>query len=167
MAIIPFKPQRQEPPEIEQMLQEAYRFAYSLTHHAEDAEDLVQQAAFQLQRAYKRIHPKSLLYTTIRNLFRDQLRRKKVVQFESLEDQDPAAEITLPIGESADIGELLGKLKPNEREIIFLHYIEGYTASEIATNIDSTRNTVLSTLRRARIKLQAAAGVQDELPCTP
>lgn len=166
MAIIPFKPQREDPPETEQLLQEAFRYAFSLTHHAADAEDLVQQAAFQLQRAYRRLHPKSLLYTTIRNLFRDQLRRKKVVQFEALEDENQGSEPPAS-GETGDIGELLGKLNPKEREIIFLHYIEGYTASEIASNIESTRNTVLSLLRRARIKLQAAAGVTQEATCTP
>lgn len=163
MAIIPFQPKPDEPPDEAQLLQEAYRYAYSLTHHAADAEDLVQQAAFQLQRAYRRIHPKSLLYTTIRNLFRDQLRRNKIVQFEALEDDsDRAAEETSQAGANVDLAELLSQLNPRDREIMFLHYVEGYTASEIADQIDSTRNTILSILRRSRIKLQAAAGLIEE-----
>ena len=66
----------------EELAQSGFRYAYSLTHHAHDAQDLVQAAWLKLQRAYSRVENKMLLFTAIRNLFYDGKRREKIVRFE-------------------------------------------------------------------------------------
>ncbi len=141
-------------------LQRGYRYALALTHHAADAEDLVQEAWLNLSRRYGRVETNAVLLTAVRNLFVDQCRRKKIVQFDPLEDSEGAE-----IGESkesepgvqGDLEVLLAILRPVEREVLFLHYYEGRTAEEIAELTGQPRGTVLSLMHRSMAKLRQAA----------
>src|SRR5271156_4822901 len=72
-----------------ELLQAGYRYALALTHHPEDAEDLAQEAWLNLSRRYGRVESRAILFTTVRNLFIDQCRRRKVVQFESMDQEEP------------------------------------------------------------------------------
>ncbi len=141
-------------------LQSGYRYALALTHHAEDAQDLVQEAWLKLCRSYGAVESNALLFTTVRNLFVDQCRRKKIVQFESLDQPEPPE--LPPIsdeepGVKGDLEALLAVLRPVERETLFLHYYQGHTAEEIAQLTSQPRGTVLSLLHRAIAKLREAA----------
>jgi RNA polymerase sigma-70 factor (ECF subfamily) len=143
-----------------QRLQSGFRYALALTHHAADAEDLVQEAWLKLCRSYGRVESNALLFTTVRNLFVDQCRRKKIVHFESL-DAPEAPELPPMAAEEpgvkGDLDALLAVLRPVERETLFLHYYEGHTAEEIAQLTGQPRGTVLSLLHRAITKLRTAA----------
>lgn len=143
-----------------ELLLTGYRFALALTHHAEDAEDLVQESWLNLCRRYGRVESRAVLFTAERNLFIDQCRRKKVVDFESLDEPD-ARSLLAVVGEEpglrGDLDELLAVLRPAERAILFLHYHQGHTAEEIAQSTGQPRGTVLSTLRRAIAKLRDAS----------
>jgi RNA polymerase sigma-70 factor (ECF subfamily) len=142
-------------------LQRGYRYALALTHHPEDAQDLVQEAWLNLSRRYGLVETNAVLFTAVRNLFRDQCRRKKIVQFDSLDVEEgpefPAVPDVEP-GVQGDLEALLGTLRPVEREALFLHYYEGRTAEEISQLTAQPRGTVLSLLHRAIAKLRAAAG---------
>jgi RNA polymerase sigma-70 factor (ECF subfamily) len=143
-----------------QRLQSGYRYALALTHHPADAEDLVQEAWLNLCRRYGQVETNALLCTAVRNLFIDQCRRKKIVQFESLDE--PEAPVLPPVageepGLKGDLAELLAVLRPVERETLFLHYYEGRTAEDIAHLTGQPRGTVLSLLHRAIAKLREAA----------
>jgi RNA polymerase sigma-70 factor (ECF subfamily) len=141
-------------------LQKGYRYAVALTHHPEDAEDLVHEAWLNLSRRYGKVESNAVLFTAVRNLFVDQCRRKKVVQFESLDEPEapdvPELTETQP-GVQGDLDALLAILRPVEREALFLHYYEGRTAEEIGQLTSQPRGTVLSLLHRAIAKLRAAA----------
>ena len=50
---------------------------------------------------------------------------------------------------------MLAKLRDIEREALFLHIVEGYSANEIATLTGRPRGTVLSLIHRSRKKLAA------------
>lgn len=143
-----------------QRLQSGYRYALALTHHPADAEDLVQEAWLNLCRRYGRVESSALLSTAVRNLFIDQCRRKKIVQFDSLDQPEPP-EIPPVAGEEpglkGDLTALLAVLRPVERETLFLHYYEGRTAEDIAQLTGQPRGTVLSLLHRAIAKLREAA----------
>ncbi len=140
-------------------LQKGYRYALALTHHPEDAEDLVHEAWLNLCRRYGQVESNAVLFTAVRNRFVDQCRRKKVVQFESL-DEPEAPEIPEivdnPPGVEGDLSALLATLRPAEREVLFLHYYEGRTAEEIGQMTQRPRGTVLSLLHRAIHKLRSA-----------
>lgn len=152
---VPFSPGTDA--EIE-LLQSGFRYALSLTHHCHDAEDLLQEAWLNLCRRYGAASSRAALYTAIRHLFIDRCRRNRVVAFDSLDEmaQPLPAPAAMTPGTVGDVDALLGQLRPGEREAVYLHYIAGHTAEEIAALTQQPRGTVLSLLHRALKKLQAA-----------
>ncbi len=138
-----------------ELLDRGFRYALALTHHREDAEDVVQEAWLSLHRRYGEIRSPRLLFTTIKHLVIDQQRRSRVVRFEPAEHHDsPAAPIPMAQGTQEDMWALLGQLRESEREALFLHHIEGHTAAEIGRLTSRSRNTVLSLLNRGMSKLR-------------
>jgi DNA-directed RNA polymerase specialized sigma24 family protein len=71
-----------------ELLQAAFRYAFSLTHHQYDAEDLVQSAWLKLLSMKAKIPAKNLPLVTIRHLFFDDLRRRKIVSFCALDEEE-------------------------------------------------------------------------------
>ena len=144
-----------------QLLQEGYRYAFALAHREAEAEDLVQEAWLNLTRRYGGVDSRAVLFTAVRNLFISQYRRRSLLEFTSLDQPDPPA---LPVVEAeeaglkGDLDALLAKLRPAEREVLFLHYHQGHTAEEIAQLHGQSRGTVLSLIHRAIAKLREAAG---------
>jgi len=137
-------------------IQSGYRYALSLSGHHQDAEDLVQQAWVKCHRRYGSVRNLTMLYTTIRNLFYDRMRREKIVRFESMEDNGESDGGESEDGSAdwrIDLESLLNKLRPEEREALYLNAVEGYTAKEIAKQTGTSRNTILSLIHRARKKL--------------
>jgi DNA-directed RNA polymerase specialized sigma24 family protein len=59
-------------------------------------------------------------------------------------------------GTSTDVETLLGTLRQNEREAVFLPNIEGRTAAEISQLTAQPRDTVVSLLRRGFQKLRCS-----------
>jgi RNA polymerase sigma-70 factor (ECF subfamily) len=57
---------------------------------------------------------------------------------------------------------LLSELRPEEREALFLHEVEGYTASEISRMTGQPRGTVLSLMHRARERLLKLAQREEK-----
>lgn len=138
-----------------ELLQRGFRYALSLTHHAQDAEDLVQDAWLKLTRNYGEVSSRNVLFVAIRNGFIDLLRRRKGRDFVSIDDLRPEATGTaLERGGAADLETILQQLRPVEREVLYLHHVEGYTAEEVGQITAVPRNTVLSMLSRAMKKLQ-------------
>ena len=141
------------------LLQNGYRYALSLTHDKEEAEDLLQDAWAKVLKAGGPRH-KGYLYAAIRNGFIDARRRAKVVSIvptdvpEIYPDALHGAETTAARKEL--LSQVLAVLRPEEREALFLNAVEGYTAAEIGKLSDTPRNTVLSLLHRARRKVLAA-----------
>lgn len=52
-------------------------------------------------------------------------------------------------------------LPPKYREVIYLHYYEGYTAQEMAAILKKNENTVYTLLRRARAQLKQKLEGED------
>ncbi|MFV2056146.1 MAG: RNA polymerase sigma factor [Thiohalomonadales bacterium] len=138
------------------LLQHGYRYAYSLTHTAHDAEDLVQEAWVKLMSARGHVDSKSLLFVTIRNLYIDQYRRNNIIVFDSMENiQEPAAEekTARSFELHRDLNHAFQQLRMEESEAIFLNVVMGYSAEEIAKLTKKSRNTVLSLISRGKKKL--------------
>ena len=142
----------------QQQLNQLFRYAMSLTRHADEAFDLLQSA---LEKCCRKQPPElSMPYirTVIRNQFIDDCRRKKVVAFEPEENMttlliDPQ-DLESMIIDQKYIDTLLEHLSTSEREILFLWAVEGFTAQEISQQLSVPRNTVLSHFYRIRKKLQ-------------
>ena len=56
----------------------------------------------------------------------------------------------------------LERLRPEEREALYLAAVEGYTASEIAKLTDRPRGSVLSLLHRAKARLRDVLRCKQE-----
>ncbi len=145
-----------------ELLQAAFRYAFSLTHHQYDAEDLVQSAWLKLLSMKAKIPAKNLLFVTIRHLFFDDLRRRRIVSFCALDEAEASACQTAKLALSDDVAALLSELRPEEREALFLHEVEGYTASEIGRVTGQPRGTVLSLMHRARERLLKLAQTEGK-----
>ena len=140
------------------LLQAGYRYALSLTADAAEAEDLAQQGWLRLHERYGRQKNRGALFTTVRRLFIDRYRRSRRVELVAIEDLDAEPEdLSMPSVEPIDLERLLTQLREKEREALFLHAVEGYTAAEIGELTEQTRGTVLSLIHRARRKLVAGA----------
>ena len=157
-----------EAAQFRELAQSGFRYALSLAHHHHDAEDLAQQAWLKLQRNGSSPIVRGPLFKTIRNLFIDSLRRKGIIEFETLPEEmllaeEPASEP----GVTGDLDYFLGQLKTGDRELLYLHCVEGYTAQEISDLIGRPRGTILSAITRAKAKLRELAAKQELPPSRP
>ncbi len=148
------------PDALDEILQNAYRYALSLAHDPAEAEDLVQEACIAILGA-RGSWDKPYLFTTIRNRFIDHYRRSQRVLFVSLDGGAEASTLAeadepfaLDVLEAGAIDRALGRLRLEERETLYLAVVEGYTAQEIADLTDRPRGTVLSLLHRTKRKLR-------------
>lgn len=151
-----------EAAELDALLQRAYRYAVSLTHDADEARDIVQDASLSVARRGGPWHAGYLL-TAVRNRFLDIRRRPAIFDRDAdettLDDpaDTPSPDDTAPFAAVA-LNSALGLLRDDEREVLFLHAVEGLTASEIGAITERPRGTVLSLLHRTKKKLRAHLG---------
>jgi len=147
-------------PQLDDLLQHGFRYALSLTHQRSKAEDLLQEACMSIS---KRGGPwqKGYLFTSIRNAWIDQYRSEQLKPLAYLgedgvlyqREADAHLE-TDRLEEQEDVDQLLSRLKPEDRELLYLSAVEGYSASEIAEQTGTSRNTILSRLHRAKGQLK-------------
>ena len=140
--------------ELRQLAHRGFRFALSLDGNRERAEDLLQEAWASVLAANGRMD-KGYLFRAIRGKWIDAHRRRQVVAFVPL---DRPMKDEQPDPREVDRRALLTameSLRPEEREVLLLHVVEGYTAAEVGQLLDRPRNTVLTQLKRGRERLRA------------
>jgi len=120
------------------------------------ADDLLQDTYFKFLRAkppgMEEAHRKNYLFRIATNLIRDHFRRSKH-RFEELAEvavDDFASEKTQI---RSDLGDALGELKPRQRELLWLAYVEGSKHTEIADALGLKSQSIRPMLFRARQKL--------------
>lgn len=138
-----------------------YHVSWSILRSNEDCADAVQEA---LMRAWqKRLTLRSMdrfkpwLMRILVNQCNDMLRRQKKRSFFPLDEA--AASIAAP-EEPLDLMEAIGRLKPERRLVIVLHYMEGCTVEEISAMTGTPSGTVKARLSAARKQLGRM--LQDE-----
>jgi RNA polymerase sigma-70 factor, ECF subfamily len=154
---------RNPAPDLENLLNRGFRYACALTHNETEAEDLIQEACYQLLKRKKEIEP-AALFTVIRHRFIDRFRHDKrfpKVSLDNPQREGPTLQL-LVVKDEADLvadadalDKAIGTLRIEEREALFLWAVEGYTAREIAKMSSDPINTVLSRLHRGRQKLRS------------
>ena len=98
-----------------------------------------------------REHEKAWFIRVTINACRDVLKsvfRRRTVSLEEVRD------LPAPEGEGGEVLRAVLSLPPKYREVVYLHYYEGYTAAEIGTILRKRENTVYTLLRRAREQLK-------------
>jgi RNA polymerase sigma-70 factor, ECF subfamily len=155
----------------------AFRFSLLVCGHAEDAEDVMQDALLKTYQHVSRIADpdafRTWLYTTVRNacLMKRRRRAGEPIRFESIEqgapvgdhevapidvaDRAPSADQQL-IDDWADarLRHALNTLPPAYRVIILLREIEGLPTKEVAAITGYSEANVKQRLRRARLMLR-------------
>lgn len=143
------------------LLDQLFGYCLSLSGTRDAAYDLVQGAIESyLRDAPADVnHPYAYLRRIARNRFIDERRRADVVAFESLEHSDhpvqAEADLEQVMIDRSTLERLWLRFTPAEREALYLWAVEDMTASEIALQLGQPRPTILSRLRRARLRIQA------------
>ncbi|MHC4141075.1 MAG: RNA polymerase sigma factor [Planctomycetota bacterium] len=138
----------------------AYRYALALTHDEWLANDLLGDACLSVLRAGGPLENAYLL-KAVRSRFIDHCRRVGGERPRVVPLNDGACPPARPVQDDNDdtdaattLDRALAVLRPEEREVLFLHAVAGLTAREIATISDQSRSTVLSLLQRGRSKVR-------------
>ena len=162
-----------------------YGYAIVLSRNSTEAEDLVQETCLRSLRAIdglrEQSNVKGWLFTILRNIWLNQVRRTRSVQIELGADtngagdpadaaQDPHAVYVSGV-EQERVQAAVQQLPLAFREIILLREYEELSYQEIAALLDCPPGTVMSRLARARSKLRkllsgarlAPPGEQDEV----
>lgn len=145
---------------IEQYADMVFRLCMISLKNAADAEDVFQTVflkyAVSNQNFESVDHEKAWLIRVTRNTCNDLLKsffRKHTVSLEELSEFLPQA-----TAEQGNVLEAVRSLPRGYREVIYLHYYEGYTAPEIAGILHKNPNTVYTHLSRARQMLKELLG---------
>ena len=128
----------------------AYRAAYLVTHDAQAAEDIAQEAFLAAIRALDRFDRRRpfgpWLHRIVVNRAIDWTRARQLRGEVELTESLPAADPPAPPPD--DLLAALGRLPPEHRAVIVLRHLLEFTPGEIAEALDLPRGTVNSRLRR-------------------
>lgn len=142
------------------------RYARALVGERDGADDLVQDT---LERAVRKFHlwrPGDLrawLFSIMHNVFVNQLKSRKVALHVQIDEEMIAAPI--PTATSSDVLDLqraLGRLAPEQREVLLLVALEDMTYADVSRALGIPIGTVMSRLSRGREKLRHAMDGQPE-----
>jgi len=162
-------------------LDAAYNLARWLTHNAQDAEDVVQEAYMRALRFFPSFHggnARGWLLAIVRNTCFTWLHANRPLQTaaefdETMAPPDSRAQNPEQLALHTDANTLvrraLEKLPPNFREILVLRELEGLSYREIAEITSIPVGTVMSSLSRARQRLRqtlTSLAPVDLLPST-
>lgn len=146
--------------ELEQCIPALRRYAYSLLYKQDDADDLVQDC---LERAIKKetlwqqgTSLRAWLFTMQHNLYINQLKKLgrqplMTAETEQLTHQLEPHKSDVLI---RDIDSCMQQLPENQRQVLLLVTIEGFSYKEVGRIVDIPLGTVMSRLSRARKTLQ-------------
>ena len=127
------------------------------------ADDLLQESYYRFLRAERRFdnesHRRNYLFRIATNLVHD-LRRRPHVDDTPLgeagaaEHADPrSADLAAAAARRVDLGRAMTRLKPRERDLLWLAYAQGSTHQEIADALGLKRSSIKLLLFRARRRL--------------
>ena len=133
----------------------AYRAAYLVVHDSDAAEDIAQEAFLaairHLDRFDRRRPFRPWLHRIVVNRAIDWARARTLraeVELVDVADDARATEL------GSETISALRRLPPDQRAVIVLRHLLGYTPGEIARMLDLPRGTVNSRLRRGLDRLQ-------------
>jgi RNA polymerase sigma-70 factor (ECF subfamily) len=142
-----------------------WSYVHRVSGDASLADDIVQEAYYRILRArlpeMNQDYMKNYLFRIATNLLRDYWRKAKnepcAAPAKTGENADPAL-LSLNSAEAAiqahsDLESVLGEMKPGERQMLWLAYVEGSSHREIAQIAGIKEQSIRPLLFRARRKL--------------
>ena len=142
----------------ESTLNSVFHYCLALTAERDAAYELLQDCVERALKQAKPIkNPKAYLKTTARNRFYDLEKRRQKQTFDVLEDldelMDEESNLEKLIVDERALAAAWKVLTLGEREVVFLWAVDGLSTAQIAEELSLPRATVLSRLRRMRLRL--------------
>lgn len=129
-----------------------YRLAFSYMKHKEDAEDVVQEVFTKYMCGFhlpvSREHEKAWFVRVTINQCHDALRKRNYRSHSSLDDV-----IEVAVEDDDTMGEVfvaLQNLPEKYKDVVILHYLEGYSVEEVAKLLGLSVSAVKMRLKRSR-----------------
>ncbi len=139
-----------------------FRAAYALTKNKQDAEDAAQETFISLMQAMPNFeseeHQKAWLLRVVTNKCKSMFRTVWHSRTQGIDEDYPAESFTI---DEVGVVKAVNALPLKYRQVVYLHYIEGYTAKEIADILNLPQNTVLSHMSRARKLLRENLNLKE------
>jgi RNA polymerase sigma-70 factor (ECF subfamily) len=168
---------------VERYQSKVYSINHGIVRQRNDVEDIAQQVFAKVYLSLKNFDFRSSLITwiykiTVNECF-DYLRKRKVrkLVYESdlsedevrrVENTEPNVDRTLPADSSLAqrdyVLKLLSRVSEEERMLLMMKEVEGYSVEELAAQTGMNENTIKVKLFRARQKLVKAAQRLDRAP---
>jgi RNA polymerase sigma-70 factor, ECF subfamily len=135
-----------------------------MTGDARLADDLLQETYYRFLRAAATLdseaHRRNYLFRIATNLVHDHRRHLRLDQIqlgETLDSADsrPGADLAAGTACRLDLARAMARLKPRERDLLWLAYAHGSTHQEIADSLGLKRSSIKLLLFRARRRLAA------------
>ncbi len=163
--------ERNDRAELVRFLPRMRRFAVTLTRNTNDADDLVQETC---EKAITKAHMRppqagfeSWVYTMMRNMWIDELRKRKVrlgkgvIDFAEQDELNvgPGAEDSIYISQ---IKEMIQSMPEGLSSVFLLVNVEGHSYREAADILGIPIGTVMSRLSTARLRLADMVGLPNK-----
>lgn len=148
------------------MDEESFRLFYNRTarslrayigatlHDSSAADDILQESYLRFLQAELPAgadeHRKNYLFRIATNLMRDHFRRAKV---EPLADSASSEKLGEDVARKHDMRRIMEELKPKQRELLWLAYVEQFSHGEIAEMVGAKTDSIRPMLARARQSL--------------
>lgn len=154
-------------------VQTVYRVCYSYLGSAADAEDAVQATFMKLvehPRSFEsEEHERAWLLRVAANICKDVLKSAAHTRVVAMPEDGPEPAADTQTGVGADPAEVVAKdddevlravlaLPERYKDIVYLHYYEGWKTDDIARHLGAPPSTVRNRLRDARALLKEALG---------
>jgi len=156
--------------------QNLFKYGVTLTGNEDDAFELLQQSIENFIRNQKStvdkkhiLKPAAYIRRSIKNLFIDKMRHDQ--KFHHI-DYDECELEPILITEDQSIEEILitkqefqscwSMMDVDERELLYLFAIEGYTVQEIADDLGVKKGTLLSKIHRLKARLRTQLELFNE-----
>ena len=139
-----------------------FRYCYIRLGDRHKAEDVTQETFLRyLERPQYHSGSKTLrlLYTIARNLCTDEYRKRSSVQLS--EDMDSGIDLEGNILESVSLQKALSELPDEDRELLFLRYVNDVPVGVIADILGVARTTVTRRLNRIAGELRIKLGKEE------
>jgi RNA polymerase sigma-70 factor, ECF subfamily len=149
----------------EQLSDELFRFALSMTGNREYAQDTVQEVFAQLSGNLKLVRsidePQRYLFRAVR--YTAMKHQKRVDRYwEEIPDQLVIVSDELPLDERMALQQALAKLPAEQREVVILKEMLNWSFREIAERLEISLNTAASRHRYALAKLRQELAPAEE-----
>ena len=133
-----------------------------MTGDARLADDLLQETYYRFLRVAathdSEAHRRNYLFRIATNLVHDHRRHLRIDRIETTETLDaadgrPGADLAAGTACRLDLARAMARLKPRERDLLWLAYAHGSTHQEIADTLGLKRSSIKLLLFRARRRL--------------